>query len=132
MDYPPFFAFFERALAALAARTLLPLDPRALRVSAEPYASAATVWFQRLSVMLTDCLLLAGVGANAAPPALLNCRAGSGAGCRSTPKLLLLAALTVGSAGLLLVDHMHFQYNGYLMALLLLSVAAIRRVRKCG
>lgn len=116
LDYPPFFAFFERGLAALAA-ALLPHDPGILRVSAAPYASEGTVWFQRLTVMATDLLLLLGTWAHTTP------------GSRGDGKVLLLAVGTVGSVGLLLVDHMHFQYNGVLLGLLLLSAACIRRVR---
>lgn len=134
LDYPPFFAFFERALAWVAAHLICSRhDPGLLRISAEPYASDATVLFQRGSVMVTDLLLLLGVWANAAPPPLLGCGGGGdgkgGGGCRRHTKLMLLAVLTLGSAGLLVVDHMHFQYNGYLMGMLLLSVGCIRRVR---
>lgn len=121
MDYPPFFAYFERLLARAAHRLFSHHDPGLLRISPEPYVSDATVAFQRGSVMVTDLLLLVGVWANAG-----GC--GEVWGQYGSPKLLLLAVLTLGSAGLLVVDHMHFQYNGYLMGLLLLSVACIRRV----
>lgn len=126
MDYPPFFAYFERLLAWAAHRLCSRHDPGLLRISPEPYVSDATVAFQRGSVMVTDLLLLVGVWANAR-----GCGEGEGGQQHGSPKLLLLAALMLGSAGLLVVDHMHFQYNGYLMGLLLLSVACIRRVNDC-
>jgi hypothetical protein len=40
----------------------------------------------------------------------------------------VVVALAVLNSGLLLVDHVHFQYNGFLLGVLLLSVAALRQV----
>ena len=106
LDYPPFFAYFERALAVFA-----PLfDPQMLVVSAQPYASAPTVVYQRLTVIVTDVLLLIGASRMV----------------RDATAPLTPLALTFLNAGLLLVDHVHFQYNGFLIGLFLLVVANIR------
>jgi alpha-1,3-glucosyltransferase len=56
LDYPPLFAWFERALAAIAGC----VDPRMLMISATPYSSITTVTFQRLSVIGTDAMLFVG------------------------------------------------------------------------
>ena len=61
LDYPPLFAWFERVLALGA-----PLFDRGmLALSSQPYASAGTVAYQRLSVVATDALLLVGAQAMA-------------------------------------------------------------------
>ena len=40
---------------------------------------------------------------------------------------MLITALAWLSPTLLLVDHVHFQYNGFLLAILLLSITMLRR-----
>jgi len=42
----------------------------------------------------------------------------------------VLALLILGNAGLLIVDHIHFQYNGFLFGILLISVAKMLQVFK--
>ena len=117
LDYPPFFAWFERVLALGA-----PLfDPGMLVVSATPYVSAATVVYQRLTVMLTDGLLLVGARR------LVAVEGSAADDGESAPAAVALVFL---NAGLLLVDHVHFQYNGMLVGLLLLAVAELRAGRE--
>lgn len=57
LDYPPFFAWFEYVLAQFAGL----VDPAMLVISAEPYASPLTIVFQRLSVVVTDFMLIVAV-----------------------------------------------------------------------
>ena len=56
LDYPPLFAWFEWLLAQGAPY----FDPGMLTISKEPYASAATVTYQRLTVIASDALLFFG------------------------------------------------------------------------
>ena len=92
-----------------------------LTISATSYASAPTLLYQRLTVIAADCALAYGA---AALCTALYPRDGRRRG--------LGLALTLANPGLLLVDHVHFQYNGALYALLLLSLAALLRGGDAG
>lgn len=104
LDYPPAFAYFEWLLSQVAVL----LDPAMLQVQNLDYASEATVMFQRGSVILADVLLALCAfnlgGANA-------------------------VALVLWNSALLLVDHVHFQYNGMLLGILLLSISCMETGR---
>lgn len=120
LDYPPFFAYFEYALSQIAARVL---DPAMLAISATPVFAPAILYFQRLSVILTDGVLFYAIYAycsswpsiHATEPAF------------SRYKRLVIMTITVLDAGLLFVDHIHFQYNGMLLGMLILSAAKFRQ-----
>ena len=125
LDYPPFFAWFEWFLSLGAPY----FDAKMLIVSAMPYASAGTVAYQRLTVMASDALLLAGASAMTASPATEStASAGAAAAFGISPSVATIA-LVVLNPGLLLVDHVHFQYNGMLIGLLLLACAALANGR---
>jgi len=114
LDYPPLFAYFEWALSQIAVL----VDPEMLRVSNLEYASWATVIFQRLSVTVGDCILVAG------------CWHLSKVLCPSGDRSVTTALVLVNPA-LLIVDHIHFQYNGMLLGILLLSIAEVESGRTC-
>lgn len=73
--------------------------------------------FQRLTVILTEFVLVVAV-----------MRYMNSVG---VPKRHHAAglALVIGNAGLILVDHIHFQYNGFLIGVLVLTLDACNRVR---
>ncbi|KAI9189754.1 glycosyl transferase [Blastocladiella emersonii ATCC 22665] len=112
LDYPPFFAWFEYALSH-AARYF---DRSMLSVHKLGYASPNTVLFQRLSAMVADLTLPLGLWLYY-----------TGEHSRGAARVVSLAVLF--NAGLLIVDHIHFQYNGMLFGLLLLSLAYFKRRR---
>lgn len=118
LDYPPFFAWFERLLSLGA-----PLaDPQMLTVQAAPYHSPGTLVYQRLTVIASDAVLYGGIRmVTWSWP-----RSGTVETEWSNVKVLLVTALTFLNPGLLLVDHIHFQYNGFLLGILLASIALIR------
>lgn len=119
LDYPPFFAWFEYVLSHIAKY----FDPQMLVVENLNYASRATIFFQRLSVIFTDTLFIYAVHE--------CCRCVNGK--RAAKDILekptfILAVLLLWNFGLLIVDHIHFQYNGFLFGLMLLSVARLCQV----
>ncbi|PHJ25332.1 alg8 glycosyltransferase family protein [Cystoisospora suis] len=206
LDYPPLFAFFEFFLSLFARL----VDPEMLKVENENYASAACIWFQRLTVIFTDFVLVIGVRSvcrafrhlrtSTEQPAepdqgrqsdLSNWQQRAEANkvrsevpaytqtkeqlhkesqeeCGHYEELTqdnkgeiegggiqqlqiglekghkkrideddeswsddVALALTLFNAGLLIVDHIHFQYNGFLLGILLLSIAQIQEGHYC-
>ena len=106
-------------MAPLAAR----FDAEMLKVHNLNHASAAAVLFQRLSVMATGLLLPAAAwraaaragGGGGSGGDSGGGSGGSGGGGARTLRAQLLFFLLAANAGLLLVDNVHFQYNGVLM-----------------
>eukprot|EP00043_Microstomoeca_roanoka_P014746 m.146847 g.146847 ORF g.146847 m.146847 type:complete len:304 (-) comp16096_c1_seq2:1994-2905(-) len=113
LDYPPFFAWFEYALAQLAQF----VDPQMLRVENLEYDSHETVLFQRISVIVADLVLVLGV-------MMTSLKNADQSKERLASQISILC-----SFGLLLVDHIHFQYNGFLFGILLISLAFLAQDR---
>ncbi|XP_061558034.1 probable dolichyl pyrophosphate Glc1Man9GlcNAc2 alpha-1,3-glucosyltransferase [Phycodurus eques] len=114
LDYPPLFAWFEFGLSHVARH----FDNEMLAVDNLNYASPATVLFQRLSVIFSDLLFI-----YAARECCRCVRNRRGARDIFNRPSFVLAVLLLWNFGLLIVDHIHFQYNGFLLGFLLLSVA---------
>ncbi|XP_077623675.1 dolichyl pyrophosphate Glc1Man9GlcNAc2 alpha-1,3-glucosyltransferase isoform X5 [Crocuta crocuta] len=120
LDYPPFFAWFEYALSHVAKY----FDQEMLNVRNLNYFSARTLLFQRFSVILTDALFVYAVHE------CCKCIDGQKAGKELTEKpKFILSVLLLWNFGLLIVDHIHFQYNGFLFGLMLLSIARLFQKR---
>jgi alpha-1,3-glucosyltransferase len=126
LDYPPLFAYFERALAAVAAR----VHPELVDPGRHGYDAPEAVLFMRLTVIATDVLLTFGVYrfVAAASSAADTLNAGKDEDGDMDPKVAS-AALVLFSPGLFLVDNVHFQYNGLVLALLLLSTSLLMERR---
>ena len=111
LDYPPFFAAFEYILSQGAQF----VDPRMLDVHNLDHDSYETVYFQRISVILTELVLAY---------ALHLFVQTSPAHQKSSAHAAALSILL--SPGLLIIDHIHFQYNGFLYGILVLSLVHAR------
>lgn len=109
LDYPPLFAYFECLLSQLAQY----IDPGMLLVDNHNYASTMTIVFQRGSVIVSDLLYAASVW-------YLLHTLETTLGIRTLH--YSAEAIHLFNVGLLFVDHIHFQYNGLLMGLFLLSI----------
>ncbi|GLU00343.1 hypothetical protein SLE2022_177200 [Rubroshorea leprosula] len=106
LDYPPLFANFERFLSIFANL----VDPQIVHLhNGLNYKGSSVVYFQRITVILSDLLLLYGVYRLSKNLDSL--------------KRNLIWVLVIWSPGLLIVDHVHFQYNGFLLGWLLLSIS---------
>lgn len=115
LDYPPAFAFFEYILSNNPlTKVLLPPDDRCLELLPDNNntPSPACVVFQRGTVIISDLILWAG--------AYFCCQA---LYPHRPPQLCVTSfLLIVFNPGLLWLDHVHFQYNGMLLGILLASV----------
>lgn len=111
LDYPPAFAAFEWLMSWPASI----VDGAMLQVKNLDYNSWSTISFQRGTVVVTELLLVYAlhVYASSANP--------SG---RKQAHAVALSILL--SPGLLIIDHIHFQYNGFLYGWLILSIALAR------
>jgi alpha-1,3-glucosyltransferase len=126
LDYPPGFAWFEYLLSNNAITNRLVewgwLDGRCLELLPDDdnTPSDRCVVFQRCTVIISDAMLF--LGAYLASTAYGD-RLTSSAKEASELSFLLI----VTNPGLIMLDHIHFQYNGMLLGLLLCSIACIIR-----
>ncbi|XP_076181010.1 ALG6/ALG8 family glucosyltransferase xit isoform X1 [Ptiloglossa arizonensis] len=112
LDYPPFFAWFEYLLSHAAAV----IDPEMVKVENLNYASSDTIYFQRGSVIFLDLLFAYGI------------REVGKVFCESFDSYAIFIVLSLCNIGLLVVDHIHFQYNGFLLGILLLAIANVSKI----
>ncbi|XP_064144817.1 probable dolichyl pyrophosphate Glc1Man9GlcNAc2 alpha-1,3-glucosyltransferase isoform X5 [Loxodonta africana] len=120
LDYPPFFAWFEYVLSHVAKY----FDQEMLNIHNLNYCSSRTLLFQRFSVIFTDALFVYAVHE------CCKCIDGKKSSKELTEKpKFILSVLLLWNFGLLIVDHIHFQYNGFLFGLMLLSIARLFQKR---
>ncbi|TFK28845.1 glucosyltransferase [Coprinopsis marcescibilis] len=109
LDYPPFFAYFEWLLSIPAYL----VDPKIVDLNNINYDSWSVIAYQRTTVIITELVLAT---------ALLRFVSGS-----ADPSIqrVISAALFL-HPGFLIVDHIHFQYNGFMFGILLWSILMAR------
>ena len=117
LDYPPLFAFFEYVISSNPVTDILLnfgfLDDRCLDRLPDGGndVSHECVVFQRITVILFDLMYVVAV-------AISVQRISFGRECYSRAVALLLLT----NPGLIILDHIHFQYNATILSFLLLSV----------
>ncbi|KAI9582158.1 probable dolichyl pyrophosphate Glc1Man9GlcNAc2 alpha-1,3-glucosyltransferase isoform X1 [Glossina fuscipes] len=111
LDYPPLFAYFEWLLAKVAQF----VDPEMLQLHNSNYVSKRTKYFQRFSVIIMDVVYACGAWRMLKAFRTLHIRY----------QPITAEALLLLNVGLLFIDHIHFQYNGFLFGVLLLSISCL-------
>ncbi|KAF5364244.1 hypothetical protein D9756_000732 [Leucocoprinus leucothites] len=113
LDYPPFFAYFEKLLSVPAYF----LDHNIVDLNNLNYDSWSVIAYQRTTVILTELVLGAALvkfTRSAIDP----------------PTQRIISASIFLHPGFLIVDHIHFQYNGLLFGILLWSIFMARHGNK--
>ncbi|KAM3532357.1 hypothetical protein NHJ13051_000343 [Beauveria bassiana] len=111
LDYPPFFAYFEWLMSHMARLA----DPAMVRVFNLEHDTWQTVYFQRATVVVTELLLAYALQLFVESSPLASRRAAQAA-----------ALSVLLSPGILIIDHIHFQYNGFMYGILVLSLVLAR------
>ncbi|XP_060830328.1 probable dolichyl pyrophosphate Glc1Man9GlcNAc2 alpha-1,3-glucosyltransferase isoform X3 [Bombus pascuorum] len=114
LDYPPLFAWFEYFLSHIARF----IDHNMLKVENLNYVSSNTIFFQRGTVIFLDLVYAYGV------------KEVGKVFCTSFDEYVIFIVFSLCNMGLLLVDHVHFQYNGFLLGILLLAIANVSKINK--
>ncbi|KAI8328316.1 family 57 glycosyltransferase [Chlamydoabsidia padenii] len=109
LDYPPFFAWFEKLVGWFGHH----LEPDMTMITQLGYSSNTTIIYQRATVMISELVLYWG---------LLRYLKTSGS-------YLVVAASIFLHPGLWIVDHIHFQYNGLLYGILIHSIVDAKKNR---
>ena len=114
LDYPPFFAYFEWVLsrfvpAGVAADGCIELVPVGRY-------GLPTVIFQRTTVIASEMLLFVA----------LQWFIDTSSTSREKRRNFVISASIVLSPGLFIIDHIHFQYNGFLFGILVLSLVSAK------
>ncbi|KAF8665609.1 hypothetical protein AX16_000065 [Volvariella volvacea WC 439] len=113
LDYPPFFAYFEKLLSIPASF----IDPKIVDLHNLNYDSWSVIAYQRTTVIATELVLafaLSRFCKGAIDPSLQR----------------IISASLFLHPGFLIVDHIHFQYNGFMFGILLWSILMARNGNK--
>ncbi|KAG0371133.1 family 57 glycosyltransferase [Gamsiella multidivaricata] len=105
LDYPPFFAWFEKFLSIFAAQ----IDPKIVQVDNLNYDTLTTIYFQRTTVIVSELVLFWALQ-----------RMLTVMGNRPLQKIINWSLML--NPGLIMVDNMHFQYNGFLYGIMIHSL----------
>jgi alpha-1,3-glucosyltransferase len=97
-------------------------DPEMLRVQNLEYASTQTILFQRLSVVVTDLFFAWSLYKSTLTGSKTDLRFYDNATQASKDFAWIICLSLVLSPAFLILDHIHFQYNGPLFSILVFSL----------
>jgi alpha-1,3-glucosyltransferase len=133
LDYPPFFAYFEYILSIPASL----IDPKIVDLKNLRYDAWSVIAYQRTTVIITELVLGAALLRYSCTSLVLYVylslipglsRFIRGAVDPSAQRIISISLFL--HPGFLIVDHIHFQYNGFMFGILLWSILAARNVRR--
>lgn len=113
LDYPPFFAYFEWALSQFVPRIVK--QDGALDILEVGQFGWPTVAYQRITVIVSEILLFV----------VLQVFVNTSSKAEKTRSFVVASSIVL-SPGFLMIDHIHFQYNGFLFAPLIASIVAAK------
>ncbi|CAG98535.1 dolichyl-P-Glc:Glc1Man(9)GlcNAc(2)-PP-dolichol alpha-1,3-glucosyltransferase [Kluyveromyces lactis] len=116
LDYPPFFAYFEWFLSQFVPKSVA--EDGCLDIVKVGSFGLPTIIFQRITVILSELVLYAAL------QVFINT-----SDISEKSANFVVASSIVLSPGLLIVDHIHFQYNGFLFGILISSIVAAKNKR---
>lgn len=121
LDYPPFFAYFEYFLSTLVPQVVK--EDGCLEILEVGQYSFPTIAFQRLTVIGSEIWLFF----------MLQWYVNS-TESHAKQRSFVVASSIALSPGFLIIDHIHFQYNGFLFGFIVGSIVAVRQQRYllCG
>lgn len=116
LDYPPFFAYFEWFLSQFVPNFVR--QDGCLDIVEVGQFGWPTIVFQRLTVIISEILLFA----------VLQVFINTSKATERTQSFVVASSIIL-SPGFLMIDHIHFQYNGFLFAILIASIVAAKHER---
>lgn len=110
LDYPPFFAYFEWFLSRFIPKSVA--DDGCIALVPIGNYGMKTVIFQRSTVIITEIVLFIA----------LQWFINTATTTKEKRRNFVISASIVLSPGLFIIDHIHFQYNGFLFGIFILSI----------
>lgn len=111
LDYPPLFAYFEWVLSRFVPPAVAQDGCMAITERDGQYGFP-TVLFLRCTVIVSDFLLFYA----------LQWYVSASQSISERKRNIVVACSIILSPGLLIIDHIHFQYNGFLFGIFILSL----------
>lgn len=122
LDYPPCFAYFEWILSHLVPQFVK--DDGCLDLVEQGSYGLPTIFYQRFTVIVSELVLFFA----------LQWYINTSKDSAEARRAYVIASSLVLSPGLLLIDHIHFQYNGMMYGILVLVInsARLKKYLSCG